>query len=271
VTALMNDAFLEMVRAETHRGMEGRALSGFATGGRCFGYATRKEENPPDRDHPRSEVAIDDEQAKLVVRIFRMWIDGASFKAIAVTLNNECIAAPHDGGTGNKGNRGWVPTTIRAMLLNERYLGKLTWNKSTWIKDRATGKRRQVANPREEWVTVDRPDLRIIDEDTFADAQARFSRRRKGPGRPAGITRRPSVCSGLFKCGVCGGSMTAISGKQQGKYRQYGCTTHYSRGSAICANGMTISETKASEALIAEVKKVLSQPGVADDLAVLFE
>ena len=65
--------------------------------------------------------------------------------------------------------------------------------------------------------------------------------------------------------------MTAISGKQQGKYRQYGCTTHYSRGSAICANGMTISETKASEALIAEVKRVLSQPGVADDLAALFE
>jgi DNA invertase Pin-like site-specific DNA recombinase len=270
VTALMNDAFLEMVRAETHRGMEGRALAGFATGGRCYGYRTRKEENPPDPEHPRSEIVIDDDEAKLVVRIFRMWIDGQSFKSIAVTLNDERIPAPHDGGKGHKGNRGWVPGTIRAMLLNERYLGKLVWNKTKWIKDRATGKRRQVDNPREEWVTVERPDLRIVDDATFAEAQARFRRRRPGPGRPAGITKRPSVCSGLLKCGVCGGSLTAISGKQ-GKYRQFGCTTHYTRGSSVCPNGMTVSETKASEALIAEVKRALTQPGVADDLAALFE
>jgi hypothetical protein len=34
---------------------------------------------------------------------------------------------------------------------------------------------------------------------------------------------------------------------------------------------MTISETKAGEALVAEVKRVLSQPGVAEDLAALIE
>lgn len=83
------------------------------------------------------------------------------------------------------------------MLMNERYHGRLTWNKTKWLKNRTTGKRRHVENPREEWVTIDRPDLRIIDDATFADAQARFLRRRPGPGRPAGITKRPSVCAGL--------------------------------------------------------------------------
>src|SRR5262249_14781916 len=41
-------AFLQLVKTETHRGLEGRALGGFWTGGRVYGYALRKEENPPD-------------------------------------------------------------------------------------------------------------------------------------------------------------------------------------------------------------------------------
>jgi DNA invertase Pin-like site-specific DNA recombinase len=38
--ALVNDTFLQLVRTETHRGLEGRALGGFWTGGRVYGYAT---------------------------------------------------------------------------------------------------------------------------------------------------------------------------------------------------------------------------------------
>ncbi|HZH18429.1 MAG TPA: recombinase zinc beta ribbon domain-containing protein [Archangium sp.] len=36
-----NDQFLQMVKAETHRGLEGRALAGFWTGGRVYGYSRR--------------------------------------------------------------------------------------------------------------------------------------------------------------------------------------------------------------------------------------
>ncbi len=50
--ALVNDTFLQLVRTETHRGLEGRALGGFWTGGRCYGYATVSEKNPPDAEHP---------------------------------------------------------------------------------------------------------------------------------------------------------------------------------------------------------------------------
>lgn len=274
VTALMNDAFLEMVRTETHRGMEGRALAGFATGGRTFGYDTRKEVKPTDPEHPRSEIGINEDEAKLVRRIFDMWIAGGSYKSIAFTLNDEAIPAPHDRGNGNKGVRGWVPGTIRAMLMNDRYIGRLTWNKTKWIKDRTTGKRRQIDNPREEWTIVDRPDLRIVDDHIFVAAQARFRERPAGPGRPAGThTKRPSLCAGLLRCGKCEGSMTIVgqSHKANGSvYRQYGCTAHYTRGAKICPNALTVSETKASEEVISEVRRVLAKPGAADDLAALY-
>jgi DNA invertase Pin-like site-specific DNA recombinase len=32
--ALISDGFIQMIRTETHRGLEGRALAGFATGGK---------------------------------------------------------------------------------------------------------------------------------------------------------------------------------------------------------------------------------------------
>jgi site-specific DNA recombinase len=50
---MVNDQFLQSVRKMTHRGLEGRALAGFHTGGRCYGYRTVVEPNPPDPEHPR--------------------------------------------------------------------------------------------------------------------------------------------------------------------------------------------------------------------------
>jgi DNA invertase Pin-like site-specific DNA recombinase len=50
--ALVSDGFLQMIRTETHRGLEGRALAGFATGGKTYGFSTVPEVNPPDVDTP---------------------------------------------------------------------------------------------------------------------------------------------------------------------------------------------------------------------------
>jgi site-specific DNA recombinase len=113
--ALVNDTFLQLVRKETHRGLEGRALQGFATGGKCFGYTTVVEENPPQPEHPRKVPVIDPAEAAIVQRAFQMFADGGSYHEIARTLNEERIAAPHDGGPkGRKGNKhchGWGHTT----------------------------------------------------------------------------------------------------------------------------------------------------------------
>jgi DNA invertase Pin-like site-specific DNA recombinase len=114
--ALVNDTFLQLVRAETHRGLEGRALGGFWTGGRCYGYATAQEDAPPDPDHPRKRSVIDPDQAAIVQRVFRLFADGVALKRIAAILNEEGLAAPNDGGRGNKEGHGWGHTTIRAML-----------------------------------------------------------------------------------------------------------------------------------------------------------
>jgi DNA invertase Pin-like site-specific DNA recombinase len=91
-----NDQFLQMVKAETHRGLEGRALAGFWTGGRVYGYSTMPEENPQDPEHPRARPIpiIDEQEGEIVRRIFKLFSDGESTKAIAALLNQEGVPAP---------------------------------------------------------------------------------------------------------------------------------------------------------------------------------
>jgi hypothetical protein len=52
--------------------------------------------------------------------VFDEAIKGKSARDIAHALNADGIPAPHDGGKGNKGARGWGHTTIRSMLSNRR-------------------------------------------------------------------------------------------------------------------------------------------------------
>ena len=54
---------------------------------------------------------------------------------------------------------------MRVILKNERYLGKLVWNKKRKIRVPGTGRLVYRARPESEWVTVEAPHLRIISDD----------------------------------------------------------------------------------------------------------
>jgi len=117
--ALVNDAFLQLVKTETHRGLEGRALGGFWTGGRVYGYRTEIEPNPPDLEHPRKVPRLEPSEAAIVRRVFEQYAGGESTKQIAGQLNADGVRAPYDGDYTKPAGRGWGHTTIRAMLRND--------------------------------------------------------------------------------------------------------------------------------------------------------
>jgi DNA invertase Pin-like site-specific DNA recombinase len=105
-----NDAFLQLVRSETHRGLQGRAIAGFWTGGRVFGYRTIPEPNPPDPEHVRKLLVIDETTSKIVVLIFTLFHEGYGLGAISDRLNRDGIPAPYDNlaKLTKKQGRGWA-------------------------------------------------------------------------------------------------------------------------------------------------------------------
>ncbi len=272
-SALVNDYFLQLVRSETHRGLEGRAMQGFWTGGRVYGYRTRKEENPSDPDHPRSLLIIHQDEAEVVCRVFRLYAEGVGFKSIASLLNGEGKPAPYDALRPKPRGRGWSSSTIRALLRNERYIGHFVWNRRKWVRLPRRKGRKCLERPPNEWKVFDRPDLAIVNRELWEkvqgrlkdrESQTRAAQRPGRPGRPPGSGRFAYLLSGILRCGACGANMGVVGVKTKGEYRYatFGCSARHTKGDAICKNSLTVSERKASGAIVGALQDTLIESGL---------
>ena len=253
VKGLIDAQYVRDLRKKTHRGLEGRALAGFHTGGRCFGYEGQDEENPENSEHPRTVLRINEQEAKLVRRVFQMYAEGTSLSVIVGTLNRERVPAPYDGrGYAKPTGRGWSRNQVSSMLTNERYIGVVVWNKREFFRHPITKKRQARWRSESQWKRLDRPDLRIIPQDLWARVQDRRSARSGRGGRPAGTGRHHSILAGVLKCGVCGGPMSIVGGTVRGEQRlvNYGCSTNHAKGDAVCPNAKRISERKARQSVV---------------------
>ena len=69
------------------------------------------------------------------------------------------------------GGRPWQDTTIRGqkergtgILNNEFYVGRIAWNRCSYVKDPRTGRRLARINPAASRECVDVPELRVVDD-----------------------------------------------------------------------------------------------------------
>ena len=253
--AVMNDQYLVDLGHKTSRGLKARAAKGLATGGVPFGYRTKK--NLDERGHSLgSTIHIHEEEAQTVNRIFKLWIDGNSCRGIAGLLNAEKIPSPRSAKKRNK--RGWPDTTIRAILRNTAYIGEWTYGEHRWTKDPATGNRRRRKARPEEVQKISQPDLRIIDEKTWAAAQKRIhdvgSKYEQVNGK-APIRKTNYPLSGLLFCEQCGAPLVIVGGSRT---RYYKCSNFHSR--KTCAVGQGLREDQVSEAVIDLIGTRLRSP-----------
>ncbi|MSS85429.1 recombinase family protein [Actinomycetaceae bacterium WB03_NA08] len=131
---------------------------------------------------------IVEDEAKLVRRIYRMFLAGQSFGRIADTLTAERIPSP------GKPNNRWYLQTVASILQNEKYRGDALLQK-TYIQDFLTKK--QVKNQGEVaqyYVTGSHE--AIIDPETFDLVQHEI-RTRKGRRTHYPFTQK-------LQCEVCG-------------------------------------------------------------------
>ncbi len=106
-------------------------------------------------------------------RIFRDYAEGRSLLSIAHALNAEGVPFPTRDTKRGPVRKGWSIGTIHFVLRNERYMGRVVWNKREFLKDPDTGKRRSVLRPESEWRVEERPELRIVPVDLEEAVAAR--------------------------------------------------------------------------------------------------
>jgi site-specific DNA recombinase len=252
VHGLVDSLYIKELGKKTHRGLEGRALKGLHTGGRIFGYS-----NVP-CETGGVQLQINEAEADVVRRLFRLYAEGYSYKRITTILNEEHIPSPRP----RAGRRsGWCFTGVRAMLRNELYIGNLIWNRARFVKKPGTNHRSRRERPREEWKIFEREDLRIIDADLWNRVQQRAETIKtlfRKPGVGSNHTGGPHLLSGFLRCGVCGSNMIIIRGPSKNRDRKYGCGDHYTRGN--CANGTMIEKDLIERRLFAEIQEQVLKP-----------
>ncbi|MFI1166163.1 recombinase family protein [Streptomyces sp. NPDC020801] len=160
--------------------------------------------------------------APVVLRVFTMYVDGMSDKAIAALLNHEGIPCPsaHDAARNpHRTKTAWQAGAVRAVLLNPRYTGHEVWNKQCKeerlidIDDVALGHRTHMThNPVEEWIHSTEPAHdALVTKELFEAVQAtrrqraRAQQRQERPGRQGSL--RPYVLRGRVRCTLCGRKM----------------------------------------------------------------
>jgi len=138
--------------------------------GKAYGYDVLRSLRE-DGELNRGDLAINADQAPVVVRIFQAYLDGMSPGKIADMLNREAIPGPR-GPSWDKSTIHGNPKRGTGILNNELYIGHRVWNRQGFIKDPQNGKRQARPKSVAELETKDVPELRIVPQDLWEAVKA---------------------------------------------------------------------------------------------------
>jgi site-specific DNA recombinase len=261
---MMNEVFLDDMRAKIVRGLKGQVLRGYSAGGRVYAYTTTQILDPSGAKdkfgRPKRigcEIQIDEAQAKVVREIFRMSVAGHGYRSIADHLNKRGTPSPHAGIGTRKGY--WSRSTVKSILDQRKYLGDWTWNKTRWVNKMQGGKRIVHEKPQSEWVQYFNENLRIISDECWESAHpAKSQHRARRSGR-----RGTYPLSGVLKCDQCGSSLVV---QNSGRYSAYVCNGYRNGGRSVCTNNHRVSRHVVERAFFQELKSILENPLVFAEL-----
>lgn len=238
LSGIMSEEYRAMIASRTHSALAMRAKQGRPTGGKALA------------------------DPELLREIFSRFAAGETMKAIAHDLNRRGIQSPGANWKQRSGMRGrWLVSAIHAILHNERYAGRLVWNRHRMVRDPDTGRRVRRENPRSTW--IERAIPAVIDEVTWQRVQQRFTAHAGGRGGA-----RRHLLSGILECDLCGSKLIVVGGRQS----RYVCGTHHAGGPHACSNGRSVPRAIAEQRILEPVMAdLLSPEGIRIGLEALRE
>ncbi len=249
---------LEAIRSRTREALRARVRAGRIAGGRCYGYRLERKHDGTGR--PYTVAVVDEEHAAVVRRIYADYLIGQGLKRLTCRLNEEGIPSPT---VGRRGSGSWSQSGVRAMLGNPRYRGLYIHGRTKKIR-RAGRVRRVKADPADV-ITIEIPEWRIIDDETWFAVQDVLEQR----GRSIGRRGRPAArfpLSGIGRCGHCGGSIGSAGTRMVHGRRltTYACLRHHKRGSSVCPVSVYQVGHEVEAGLLGYLQEHVMTPHVVD-------
>ena len=202
----------------------GQFMSGFAP----YGYI----KDPADKHH----FLVDEEAAKVVRKIFYMYLEGYSRDGIAKKLNEEGIMTPseykrkvqglkYSNAQEKAGAKGWAYPTINVILKNRVYTGAMVQHKSEKISYKME---KYHYIPEEQQYILEGMHEPIISRDTFEQAKEIMKKRSRTPGFLNEV-RKVNPYAGFLVCGDCGYNLQRVTCRDG-----YECGSYHRKGNNMC-------------------------------------
>ncbi len=184
-------------------------------------------------------LAINEKEAKVVRQIYQWYTEeGYGCAAISNKLNEQ--------GSRTKRNCKWSQNAVSRILTNELYTGKIINGKQE-VADFLTGQRKEKDET--EWLVTERPELRIIDDEVFEQAQKILHSRNQAFNLNHERQSNKYLFSTLIKCKECGWSFRRTVRKYKNTYVRWVCSGHNGKGADSCPNAVTLDEEELIEVL----------------------
>lgn len=230
---VVNEMYARDVSKKTKAAKKAKARDGQFIGSKApFGYKI----DPNDRHH----LIVDEPAAQVVKRIFRLASDGVGYNKMAKIFREEKVLTPIAYFNLNNPDYfksdywrkefDWHVTSIRAILNNEVYLGKLVYGKQ---RNKSMKSKEKVRNPKEDWIVVENCHEPIITQELW-DTVHKILNAKHRPAKVGEV----QMFAGLLYCSDCGHCLT-YSQKQRkdGSYHgAYSCWMYKTHGKEYCAS-----------------------------------
>ena len=194
-------------------------------------------------------LSINEEEAKVIRQMYKWYTEeGFGGAKIANMLNER--------GVKTKRGNNWSQNSVCRILTNEIYTGKIINGKEE-VADFLTGQRKE--KDESEWLVTIRPELRIIDDETFDRAQEILKGRHDSFKVTHERQSNKHLFSTLIKCKDCGWSFRRTVRQYKNTYIRWVCSGHNGRGADSCPNAITVDEEELIQVLQEYFQDVLSK------------
>ena len=184
-------------------------------------------------------LAVNQKEKDVVTRIYNLYIhEGYGASKIAMTLNAE--------GIRTKRNCQWTQNAIVRILTNEIYTGRIINGKEE-VADFLTGIR--TTRDERDWLIIEKSELRIIDDETFAKAGETLTQRHKAYNLSHERQSNKHLFSTIIKCKHCGYSFRRRVRTYKNTYTDWVCSGRNANGTNSCCNKTAIYEADLTEAV----------------------
>ncbi len=189
-------------------------------------------------------IIIDEDDALIVKRIYREYLEGSSLKQIANGLEKDKLL------TG-AGNNKWGASSIKRILKNEKYIGDALLQKTYTID--FLNKKRVVNNGIVPQYYVENSHEAIIPRDIFLRVQEEMQRRtnlHSGENKKRRVYSGKYALSSVVCCSKCGDIYRRIVWNNRGKRSiVWRCCNRVENGPEAC-DSRTINEEELKEITI---------------------